>query len=155
MPFLSEETDGDLSLKHVELFLWVVSPGFSVDRTAARRFRRFRHSMRFLFRCRRSRQLEIANAVGEYIADAFADAPAGSGGALRVSYASWISRLVDLFGSEYGWSAAQVLALPVKVAFQQERQISLRYDGATILFNPSDAIRSEYLEKLNADRTNN
>lgn len=155
LPFLSEDFDGELSIAHIEVFLWVLSPGFTTGRTWARRLRRFRHSLRF-WRAVRARGHEgVATEVGEYVAAAFADSPGSGGGVRAIQYVSWIARLVDRFGSEYGWTVNQTLELPFKVAFQQERQIALRYDNNTILFNPSDKIRTAFLQGTNAGQTNN
>lgn len=155
MPFMSEDFDGELSTSHIEVFLWVLSPGFTTRRTFARRFRRFRHAFRFFIASRKHGQESVANAIGDYVAAAFADAPGGGGGgSYSPQYSSWIARFVDLFGVEYGWALDAVLDLPIKVAFQQERRIALRYDGNTILFNPSDSLRTAFFQG-NADRTKN
>lgn len=154
LPFLAEEKETRLSVEHVELFLWVLSPGFTVARGARRRLRRFWHALRFAFVCRRLGQEVVAQEVGQFIDGAFADAPPASG-AGRVCYTSWIARFVDLFASEYSWPISQVLDLPMKVALQQERQISLRYDNGAILFNPSDKLRSDFMATLNAERKQN
>jgi hypothetical protein len=55
---------------------------------------------------------------------------------------------VDLFGREYGWREADILDAPVKRLFQYLKAISRR-NGETVLFNPSDKVRGQWMETVN------
>ena len=86
-------------------------------------------------------------AVDSFVKESFQDSPGGSG-VDGVSYYSFAASIVDLFGREYGWREADILDAPVKRLFQYLKAISRR-NGETVLFNPSDRIRSQWMEKVN------
>lgn len=140
--------------EELELLLWILSPDYSPQKSIARAWKRFRHSLRF-FRARmRYGRGRICLALATFFADAFADSPASSGGN-RVQYTSWIASHVDSLASEYSWRIEEIMALPVKVAFQLEREISKRYNPNAILFNRSDKLRLNWLKQRNGHRNTN
>lgn len=91
--------------------------------------------------------LDAVASVDSFVKESFQDSPGGSG-VEGVSYYSFAASIVDLFGREYGWREADILDAPVKRLFQYLKAISRR-NGETVLFNPSDRIRSQWMEKVN------
>ena len=141
--------EGVLDAGALELFLWVLSPSFTVAKGFARTARRTRHTWRF-WRAKRRHGIEVlAAGVNAYIAEAFADSPPSRGGPASAPYASWIASKVDFFATEYGWSLRDIMALPVKVAFQQDREMARRMNPKIILFNGSDRFRTQWLAERN------
>ena len=137
--------EGVLDAGALELFLWVLSPSFTVAAGFARSARRTRHTWRFWRAKRRNGLLSLAAGVNGYIAEAFADSPPTRGEATSAPYASWIAGKVDFFATQYGWSLRDIMALPVKVAFQQDREMAKRLNPKIILFNGSDRFKTEWL----------
>ena len=90
---------------------------------------------------------DAVESVDSFVKESFQDSPGGSG-VEGVSYYSFAASIVDLFGREYGWRETDILDAPVKRLFQYLKAISRR-SGETVLFNPSDRIRSQWMEKVN------
>ena len=68
--------------------------------------------------------------------------------------------MIDLLAREYGWSISAIMDLPMVVGFQLAHAISNRYasmtDGPQVVFNPKvDALKAEYLQKINQMNGNN
>ena len=86
--------------------------------------------------------------VESFVKESFQDSPGGGGDIESQSYYSFAASLVDLFGHEYGWSEADILDAPTKRLFQYVKAISRR-SGETVLFNPSDRVRGEWMDAVN------
>ena len=91
----------------------------------------------------------LVKAVEAYLEEQFQDAPPRAAGE-PVSYYSGQAGLVDLFASEYGWSADTVLDEPVQRLFQYLKAIKARRNPGAIQFNPSDSVRGRWLKEQNA-----
>ena len=103
---------------------------------------------------RRVGGLNAKEAVGEiesYLSETFMDAPASSQ-SQATAYFSNAAALVDCFGSEYGWSEAAVLDIPLKRLFQYVKVITKRNNPKAILFNPSDKVKGRFLAELNKEQ---
>ena len=83
-----------------------------------------------------------------YLDDAFQDSPSGEGGE-SVSYYSFAASIVDVFGTEYGWRESDVLDMPLKRLWQYLNAIRKRHNPDSIMFNPSDRVRGDWLKTVN------
>jgi hypothetical protein len=116
-------------------FLWLLSPGYEPSRLAKRWF--------FLRRLRRLDYREIVPAICDFVHRTFEDSPGGGAGGK--SYYSIGAALVGIIASEYGWSEAAILDLPVRRALQYRNEITQRKYPKAVLFNPSDSIIGGWL----------
>jgi hypothetical protein len=129
----------------VAVFLWRVSPYYTINDDAIRR-------------------LHIANSaiipydtavteVNEYIKRAWSGMPVWPGsGSRETNLAQWPSRLVHLFGSEYGWLEDYTLNLPFRRLWQYANRI-LEEVNADFKERCPEAmrLRSEWLMRVNAE----
>jgi hypothetical protein len=100
---------------------------------------------------RKLSRVETSKVIAEidlFIKESFQDSPGGSGKESGASYYSFAAALVDVFGKEYGWTEYETLNVPLKRMFQYIKAISRR-NGETVLFNPSDRVRGQWLETVN------
>ena len=101
---------------------------------------------------RRIARLDYDATIAEikaFMDEAFQDSPASSGGRAQASYYSFAASLVDVFGTEYGWSENEILDVPLKRLFQYLNAIRKRHNPEAVLFNPSDRVRGEFLAAVN------
>jgi hypothetical protein len=93
--------------------------------------------------------------IEDYVAETVQDRPATSSGEEGASYFSEAAGLIDTFAAEYGWADEVILGMPLKRLFQQLKIINARRRAAsgraTMMFNPSDAVRGRMLEALNGN----
>lgn len=130
----------------LELFLWLMSPHYTPRGGIARA----RHTARCLWAFMRYGSHVVHICANVWLAGQFADGPGAGSGEFRVDHTSGVSRQVDLFAAEYGWPADRVLDLPLKVAFQLEREIRQRNSASKpTFFNPSDKVRTAWLRQQN------
>ncbi len=120
----------------IAFFLWVISPEYSLERKKRDKFIR-RNVAKLRYR-------ESIIAINEYLAQAFQDAP-GAGTADGPQYIAPVVYLVDLFASQYGWDDRKTLETPLAALFQYMRAIRLRTNPKAIMFNRSDALKSQHL----------
>lgn len=134
----------------LELFLWLMSPQYG----SRAPFARARHSARCLWAFLRHGAGVVNICANAWLNGQFADAPgARDETGFNVDSTCWVSRQVDLFAAEYGWPVERVLDLPVKVAFQLEREIRRRTSNTPpTFFNQSDKLRTAWLENQKAER---
>lgn len=125
-------------------FLWCVSPDYSPNGWLRR--------WRFARAARRLPYSATVNAIGDYLTEAFADAPGVKAQGFRPSYYSGTASMVDLLASQYGWPEDAILRTPFKRLFQYARAIRARHDDKPIFFNPSDAVIAEWQEKDELNR---
>jgi hypothetical protein len=121
------------------LFLWLQSTEFKPGSRPLRRFARKHRDLVYADACK---------AILELIDATFLDAPKGDGKE-HLPYYAWPASLVDLFGSEYGWSESETLKCPIKRLFQYRKVIVQRKDPNAVLWNPSMQIRSAWLKAVN------
>lgn len=93
--------------------------------------------------------LSLVMAIDDYMKESFQDSPATSGDG-GVSYYSFAASIVDCFAKEYGWNERDILRIPVKRLFQYVKAIARR-NGETMLFNPSDKVRGDWLRMVNSN----
>lgn len=123
-------------------FLWALSPYFSTRPGDLRRFSK---------RCRKLNPARIVLAIDGYVCDALQDRPPSTSGPTAPSYESFAAGYVDVIASEYGWSEDAILDCPVARLFQYLKRILRRKDPKAPRFNPSDQVKADYLNELNAE----
>jgi hypothetical protein len=125
----------------VAFFLWVVSPDYRPNDTAARDefIEAIAEKVKFLPACQE---------IYDYLNNAFQDSPASSGGSAK-SYTSFVAPICDLFAHEYGWDDQVTIKKPIARLYQLIRRIQKRNNPQAIMFNRSDAQISKWLASLN------
>lgn len=129
--------DGDL-----ETFLWLISTDYKPG--ADQMVKWVKKHLRGL------NKGTAYKAVSGYLERTFQDAPASSG-VEQKQYTASVAFLVDLFGTEYGWTDTQVLNCPIARLYQLVKQIHMRRDPKAPRFNKSDAFISKMLQQRNAE----
>ncbi len=125
----------------VIVFLWLQSTQFKPGHRPLRRFARKHRNLIYGEACKEIKAL---------IDDTFMDSPKGAGKE-HLPYYAWPASLVDLFGSQYGWSEAEILNAPLRRLFQYRKAIIKREDPKAVLWNPSMEIRSRWLNEVNGN----
>jgi hypothetical protein len=138
------------SWESLELFLWLMSPHYTPRNGWARR----RHEMRCAWAFLRHGVSVVYLCANAWLAEQFTDAPSGKATPVfQVDNTSGIARQVDTLASEYGWQVDRVLDLPLRVAFQLQREIQTRNSAnRPTFFNPSDKVRTRWLEAKNDEQ---
>ena len=140
---------GAPSPEAVAVFLWVVSPGFSIQESPARGA--------FLWRLRESAEFaDLAGCVRqirEFLEEMFMDSPmgqrGGGGGVSPVTSSEAV--FVDLFGDAYGWTDTQTMHTPLPKLYQLLRRITLRRDPRAVFGNRrSGKLKNDWLEAQRA-----
>lgn len=127
----------------VAFFLWVVSPEYAPNDARARN--------RFLKRIAgKVRYVQACQEISEYMESAFQDAPSPNSTPTFKAYTSFAATYCDLFAAEYGWDDSQVMRKPVARLFQLYRRIQRRNEPRCVMFNPSDRVLSQHLQKMGA-----
>jgi hypothetical protein len=126
---------GEVRPRDVVLFLWVVSPVRGTTSLEA-------YSATF----RKRNYVRLCAAIRKFVEDAFQDAPASTGN-LPVPFWSWAAGVVDRIAFAYHWSEAAILDMPLARLFQYIKILDKRDDPNRILFNPSDKVRSRWLQE--------
>lgn len=124
------------SAEDTAIFLWIVSVQFKAFDIEARDafVRSIAHMDAELL------QAEIAS----YMDEAWQDSPSGRDNGPAPT--SWAAAMVDALACEYGWSEAEIMAIPVKRLFQYLRRIRMRIDPKAIFIDSSDELRAKWLE---------
>lgn len=141
-PFLFTPAPVDPDLfPQLVVFLWALSPDYVMGEGAAK--------TKFVKSCRKLKFISTVQAVETYVKETFQDAPTREeSNGYAPSYTSFVASLVDLLASEYGWSEAEIFNMPLKRIFQYLRRIEIRH-GAKVMFNPSDKIKGDWLDRIN------
>lgn len=95
----------------------------------------------------------IAEECAAYIQRSLAGAPAWGGGSGkgRASVGSWPSRLVHMFGAEYGWSEEYTLSRPFRRLWQYANRVLEAHDQKYRERVPEVmALRVQFLKNANA-----
>jgi hypothetical protein len=147
-------------------FLWLLSPSYSTDKLAAKRFARRcrvfippplpwlrlpRAMARWerLFAARQDRALEVWRACCQYVAETFQDSPPSSIIGIQKSYYSDAASICATLGREYHWPEAAVLAMPIKRVFQYLNELKAASPAKIPLGNPSDVVLSRWTREQN------
>tara|TARA_R110000824_G_scaffold180061_2_gene360450 strand:+ start:730 stop:1374 length:645 start_codon:yes stop_codon:yes gene_type:complete len=132
-------------------FLWIVSPSFSESKWRGRWFR-WRH---------RKIDLEVMmTEIEQYLKRQFRFAPPSKtifGKEIEeehkaeASQAEWISSLLDLLCSEYGWKMQEVLQMPISICFLLCGRIRARLTATPFKFTKeADKLQDEFMHEANA-----
>ncbi len=128
----------------VAFFLWVLSPEYCHDERKRDAFIREK--------CAAAVSVEwlgeATRTIRERVQGTFADWPGGGGGENK-QYVAMAAYIVDLFATEYGWSAETVMEAPLAMLAQLMRRIQMRKNPKIPLFNRSDAILGAALRGRN------
>jgi len=89
-------------------------------------------------------------AIRNYIADAFADAPAGAGGSDK-KYFSFAAGICHFLGKKYSMPPVAALDVPLKVVFQLMKASRKSKDANAVLFNPSDNVIARHVRSLSTN----
>lgn len=133
-----------MSSAEVAQFIWVVSEEFD-SRSWFRRVAKRAQILTALFTTGAGK---LFKGVEEYLNQSFQDAP----GAKEITTGQptcWIAQRVHRIAAQYGWTINEILNLPVKTVLQLEREMAIEFGGKPIFINPSDSVRTEYLQSLN------
>jgi hypothetical protein len=88
--------------------------------------------------------------VSEYVEECLQDSPAGSGEEPGSEYASFGAHVIDRLASQYGWTRAEVVEVPVRLLFQLLAICKHRESGEKpVHISRADKVRGEYLKELN------
>ena len=133
------------SVETVLRFLWIVSPNFPPKPRRARWFF-WRH-----------RKIDLPIVLGEIFK--YLERQLGGmsgGGESKGGSKEWISGIIDLVASEYGWKLSDILTMPLQSVFLLMRRIRCRVGGDPVAFNAEgDRLQAEFIEKANAMRRAN
>lgn len=119
-------------------FLWRLSPSHRENAPIRRWF--------FVRRVRRLVYSKAVEACERYLNTTFQDSP---GGGVSRPFASWVSHIVDLIASTYGWGEETILNEPLRRIFQYERCIRRHNNPEAILHNASDRLVGDFLRTRN------
>jgi hypothetical protein len=148
-------------------FLWLVHPeyrkGSSPPKWFIRACRLFCPPRKpLLFRWRYEREKEAATtfmaetivAARQYVMDSLQDALQSSGAdSERPDYYCDAVAICAAMARNYGFAEEYVMRMPLKMVFQYLKEIVeftyIKRGQPAVLWNPSDRVTAEYLEKLN------
>tara|TARA_R110002167_G_scaffold135127_1_gene321454 strand:- start:6097 stop:6714 length:618 start_codon:yes stop_codon:yes gene_type:complete len=125
-------------------FLWIVNPSFKKGKFAFQLFK---------FLNRKIDKEETLEQIGKYLEHSFQFSPSGKLKKDEETKSSpeWMSSLIDLIASEYGWTFEQIMETPLSILFMQCARIKARYTGKPIQFSrEADSIKAEYLDEINS-----
>lgn len=129
----------------VAAFLWFLNPDFKRPGTRGAAVKR----QAFVKRIARLPYRDVVKGIHDYLDTTFMDSPPSSGSAGKPPIASVAAWLIDVFGSEYGWSRDTVLDSPMAQLYQSLREIKVRHNPKTIPFNrKSDKIHALHVVAL-------
>jgi len=127
-------------------FLWFVSPDFDPSAKAGRAF------------LKKHRNLDPAPypaLIRDYLDGAFRHAPPRRGTLTdkgRAAPAEWVSSVVDMIASEYGWTETDILRTPLARLFLYLGRIRSRLSSEPISFTQeADRLQDEFMRKANAE----
>lgn len=95
---------------------------------------------------------DIACDIQDWIDQSMQDSPAGNGVENGAEPYSWVASILTTLGSECGQPADKVMVMPMKAIWQLVRCIQHQANPKKTFFNPSDKVRTRYLDTLNKDR---
>ena len=122
-------------------FLWIMSPGFRLGEKYGKRF----CWNNCLINWRR-----YARLIGEYMVEI--TEATGGGSDDGETDPNWLPQMVDAFASQYHWTPAEIMNLPIQRASILANAMAARLSEKTNpTFSPSaDAARNEMLKALRA-----
>jgi len=126
-------------------FLWIMSPDFRPCPKAGRWFARRNYFIRW-----KKYVLEIYELIADLMAD---EIEVGKKQGPKEPPLNWIAMVVDGAASQYGWSEAQIMNLPIVRVKAYMDAMGQRLSGEAngVTFSPrADKVRNEYLKKFEA-----
>lgn len=106
---------GPVRVADVALFLWVLSPEFSIERKAR---------VAFLERIvRRVRFEKAVRAIDKYVDEALIDRPTGASRNETAPMASFVATVIHEVASSHGWGRDEILDSPIAELYQYLRLI--------------------------------
>lgn len=133
---------GTVTAGHVLQFVCLLSPHAGKVGTLRRWL--FVRSSRRIIASDPQRAVEDA---ARYVEESFADAPGGKSKPLRAYY-SLCAAMVGFIAREYHWSEREILEAPIKRLWQYRAEI-MTSKGEAVLFNPSDKVVQQWLDRKN------
>lgn len=138
---------GELTPGAIAQFIWICSPEFSMDK---------KRRDSFVKKCRTVKAGEAVETIQEMVKAAFYDSPPREkSSGESIPYWSLAASMVDTLAHEYGWGRNEILDAPLSEVLQLFKIVQHRKSCAagdkTPLFNPSDSVKSRWLEKVNAE----
>jgi hypothetical protein len=128
---------GTLTIDDVFAFLWIIKhKDIQTDKVA--------YYQEILKNCNSE---EVIEDIQKYLERTYGDSVGGSE-AKEAPYVSGYAHLIDTFAREYGWSEERIMNTPYKRLNQYIRCIIRRNDDKAIMTNRADALKSEYLRKI-------
>lgn len=122
-------------------FLWVMSPDFSTSPIEAKAFINDHWNVNFA-----GYSVEINNFINRF----FYFSPAKSVKAKSRGSGEWISNMVDIFASEYGWTEDEILDLRLDRLFLYLQRIRSRNSKDAIEFSSeADKLQQEFMDIVN------
>ena len=145
---------GDMPTQSALLrFLWIVSPDFSPNRWKGKWF---------MWRHKRIRFEEVLGHCYEYLEEQFkylgnkSSSEKSSGGIKTSASPEWVSGVIDLLASEYGWTPREIIKLPLGIILLFTIRIKARNDGKAPIFpSESDALKQQFMNEANRMRRKN
>jgi hypothetical protein len=135
-PFVS---GGAHSPADVALFLWAVSPEYR-PRSWFRRYL-------FVRKLRGIPFAEAVKGITDYLNEAFQDHTGGKSEGFSPSYWSGFASMVATLATEFHWSEADIMHMPLKRVWQYMRIVEKRHNPKAWFTNPSSKIRIQWQDE--------
>jgi hypothetical protein len=136
--------EGEIGAEDVLSFLWVTSVGFKP--MCKWRYRLFK--LRFLFADQEKMKVDVV----EWLHHEFGTPDESkSDGEVHAPPHNWVTGLIDLLASEYGWSENEIMEMPIKRAFGYSKAIIQRKTAGEQQVRwakETDKVRGQYLKEL-------
>lgn len=127
--------------EEVAVFLWFLSPDYCLDPKARERF--VKKKVAPIFKA--GKFLWCVMEINQHLRRAFRDSPGG--GMRNKEYVNAGAAVVDTLASEYGWSARDILEMPLASIFLFQRAARMRRNPKAPMFNESDQLLSKHLQE--------
>lgn len=125
-------------------FLWVMSPEFSPEPMKA---------TEFLLDHIQDELDGVEETINEIFEHSFRFAPKANSKKKSSGMTDWISSLIDLFASEYGWTDEKIITTPVDRLFLYLQKIQVRKSDKPITFSTeADRLRQEFMDIVNQEK---
>jgi hypothetical protein len=148
-PFLFGTTP---SPEDIAAFLWLLSPAYKPGTSLRTRWNRRRLIVKTAAKLSTATgAAKLVHAIRDYVEDSLQDMqPIGEPvGCVHVAHFSDAAAMCASFGREFGWAEEAILQMPMKRLLQYTKEMRTAHGGKTPLCNPSDRVRSEWMETLN------
>jgi hypothetical protein len=131
---------GTATKEEVAVILWMLSDAYCLNEKARQKW--VKRNVRPLFQA--GKFLWCVGEINQHLRRAFRDAPGGGKGSKQ--YVNAAAGVVDYLASEYGWSAREIMEMPIASLFLYQRAARMRHNPRAPMFNESDQILSRYMQ---------